>query len=207
MSLYRCAVCGSGRVVPETRQEGYNKKKGIMGMALFGLGGAVAGTSGNTVVYYHCADCGHTLNRCMPDFEKNSIDRFLLDPDNEANKFMLRMKKEQYSNIEWEEPIKEKNDSNEISLQDNQPLTYEEHRKEHELIEIAVLNALYKAKKPCTIRDMQADISCINYPNQKLSAAAKRLVEKRIIEKIVEKDKVYFKVIPNSKDEAIKMLS
>lgn len=229
MSIYRCAVCGSSRVVPETKQEGYNKKQGIFGMAVFGLGGAVAGASGNTVVYYHCADCGHTLNRCMSDFEKSNIDRYLLDPDNEANKIMLRMEKKQYPNIEWEEPIKEKNDSAEISIQDNQPLTHEEYKQRLEEIQQmrekyakksekiqqqripiaeAILNALYKAEKPCTITEMRnIDESCKEYSNQELSYIAMQLIKKNIIEKIAENHKAYFKAVPNSKDEAIKMLS
>ncbi len=227
MSIYRCAVCGSSRVVPETKQEGYNKKQGILGMAVFGLGGAVAGASGNTVVYYHCADCGHTLNRCMSDFEKNSIDRYLLNPDNEANKTMLRIEKKQYPNIEWEESTIEKNDSAEIPIQDNQPLTDEEYKKRLEEIQQmrekyaqkrkfqqpqipvaeAILNALYKAEKPCTISEMQnIDEACKEYSNQELSSIARQLIDKKIIEKIVENHKAYFKAIPDSKDEAVKML-
>ena len=42
MSLYRCAMCGSTKIVLETKQEGYNKKKGIWGAVLFGGIGALA---------------------------------------------------------------------------------------------------------------------------------------------------------------------
>ena len=227
MSLYRCAVCGSSRVVPETKQEGYNKSKGILGMALFGLGGAVAGTSGNSVVYYHCADCGHTLNRCMSEIDKKFLEQYLLKPTDNVSIMRLKEYKKQYPNIEWEEPIKEKNNT-EILMQDK----YEKHKKEHKQqseeiqqmreknakeleeirqqkipIEMAILNALYKADKPCTILEMQKiELSCMIYSNQKLSATARQLVEKNIIEKSTENCKAYFKAIPNSKDEAIKML-
>lgn len=228
MSIYRCAVCGSSKVVPETKQEGYNKKKGIMGMALFGLGGAVAGTSGNTVVYYHCADCGHTLNRCMSGVDKEFLEKYLLEPTNAAYVNRLREYKKQYPNIEWEEPIKEQDNNVEISRQNAYEKYNEEHKKQAEEIqrmraeyaqeleevrqqkipvEMAILNALYKAEKPCTILEMQKiELSCMIYSNQKLSAAARQLVEKKVIEKIIENCKVYFKAIPDSKDEAVKML-
>lgn len=41
MDLYRCAVCGSTRIVTEVRNEGYNTKKGVIGTALFGAIGAL----------------------------------------------------------------------------------------------------------------------------------------------------------------------
>ena len=305
MSIYRCAVCGSSRVVPETKQEGYNKKQGILGMALFGLGGAVAGASGNTVVYYHCPACGHTLNRCMPDFEKNNIDKYLLDPNDETNKSMLRMEKKQYPNIEWEEPIKEENNSVGISIRDKQSCTYEEHKQksekispefekflqlekateeqqqflkelqqrqeeeqqesekylrrqkaieehqqrlkelqqkteeqrqkaivEHEqkrkelhqkmeelrpkidehqkrqkAIMMAILNALYKAEKPCTLPEMQnIEESCKEYSVHQLAATVRHLLSINIVERFEENKKVYYRVIPKSRDEAIKIL-
>lgn len=101
MALYRCAMCGSSKIVPETKQEGYNKKKGIWGAVLFGGIGALAGTSGNTVTYYHCGDCGAVLNRTMQPFEKESIERCLASPD--VFESSLKSYKERYKNIEWEE--------------------------------------------------------------------------------------------------------
>ena len=101
MSIYRCAMCGSTKIVPETKQEGYNKKKGILGAVLFGGIGALAGTSGNTVTYYHCGDCGAVLNRTMLPFEKESIERCLASPDTFESS--LKSYKERYKNIEWEE--------------------------------------------------------------------------------------------------------
>lgn len=229
MAIYRCAVCGSSKVVAETKQEGYNKNKGIFGMALFGLGGAVAGASGNTVIYYHCADCGHTLNRCMSGVDKEFLEKYLLEPTNAAYVNRLREYKKQYPNIEWEEPTKEENNSIKISVQNNYEKNKEEHKQQAEEIqqirekyakeleeirqqkipiEMAILNALYKTEKPCTILDMQKiELSCMIYSNQQLSATTRRLVEKNIIEKSIENCKAYFKAIPNSKDEAIKMLS
>lgn len=94
-------MCGSSKIVPETKQEGYNKKKGIWGAVLFGGIGALAGTSGNTVTYYHCGDCGAVLNRTMIPAEKESIERCLASPDTFESS--LKSYKEQYKNIEWEE--------------------------------------------------------------------------------------------------------
>ena len=96
----RCAMCGSKNVRTETKQEGYNKKKGILGVALFGGIGALAGTSGNTVTYYHCAECQHVLNRCMPEFDKFEIETALSHPDISVEG-LIRWKKK-YKNIEWE---------------------------------------------------------------------------------------------------------
>lgn len=233
MALYRCAVCGSSRVVPETRQEGYNKKHGILGMALFGLGGAVAGVGGNEVVYYHCADCGHTLNRCMSEVDKKFIDEYLREPTKFGND-MLRRYKKQYPNIEWEEP---KEDTSEILRQESlrkerleriRKMNSEEHnqrmgkiqqlqknnaeelekiRQQNIPADIAILNALYNLEKPLTILDMmEREPSCMIYTNQKLSSTARVLCEKKIIERVEENLKAYFRAIPSSKDEAIKML-
>lgn len=103
MSLYRCAMCGSSKIVLETKQEGYDTKKGIWGAVLFGGIGALAGTSGKTVTYYHCGDCGQVLNRTMMSVEKDSIDRCLDNPV--IYESSLKRYKERYRNIEWEEPI------------------------------------------------------------------------------------------------------
>jgi hypothetical protein len=228
MGLYRCAVCGSSRVTPETKQEGYNKKRGTIGMALFGLGGAVAGAGGNTVVYYHCLDCGHTLNKCMSEFEKNNIDRYLLDPDNESNKIMLRMEKKQYPNIEWEESIKAAENSNADSYTKPEGPVYteEEHKKaleelrgkmaqshkkeiEPELLPLAkaILNVLYDSGSPCTIGEIQnANETCKEYSYLQLNNIAKCLTEKKLVERFEKDHKAYYKVIPNTHEEAIKIL-
>lgn len=71
MSL-RCAVCGSKRITIETKKEGYDLKKGVIGQALIGIPGALAGINEKDTTYYHCADCGQVLNRAMYAFESNS---------------------------------------------------------------------------------------------------------------------------------------
>jgi hypothetical protein len=227
MGLYRCAVCGSSRVTPETKQEGYNKKRGTIGMALFGLGGAVAGAGGNTVVYYHCLDCGHTLNKCMSEFEKNNIDRYLLDPDNEANKIMLRIEKKQYPNIEWEETIKAAENNADRYTKPEEPVYVEEehkkaleelrgkieqsHKKEIEPEVLptakAILNILYESGSPCTIGEIQnSNEACKEYSYSQLNNIVKCLIEKKIVEKFEKNYKSYYKTIPSTQEEAIKIL-
>ena len=56
----------------------------------------VAAASENTVVYYYCADCGHTLNRCMSGVDKEFLEKYLLEPTNAAYVNRLREYKKQY---------------------------------------------------------------------------------------------------------------
>lgn len=101
----RCAVCGSTRIVTETRKEGYNLKKGIVGSVLFGGMGAIAGTSGNEVTYYHCGDCGQTLNKCMHEYEEMELEFALKTQDSEYAFFINRVNemKNKYPNAGWDE--------------------------------------------------------------------------------------------------------
>lgn len=98
---FRCAACGSTRIRYDTKKEGYSISKGLLGAALLGTAGALAGTDGKKTGYYHCPDCGVTLSYTMPETTSLYIDKLLLDP--EHNKDMLRFYKQQYPNIEWEE--------------------------------------------------------------------------------------------------------
>lgn len=100
MSL-RCAVCGSKRITAETRKEGYDVVKGVVGTALVGIPGALAGAGGKANVYYHCADCGQVLNKTMLSVESDWIDMLLENPANWQNQ--LKEKKAKYKNIEWED--------------------------------------------------------------------------------------------------------
>ena len=53
----RCKVCGSKNITREIKKEGYDIKKGVIGTALIGVPGALAGAVGKDTIYYHCADC------------------------------------------------------------------------------------------------------------------------------------------------------
>lgn len=101
----RCAVCGSTKIVTETKKEGYNLKKGIVGSVLFGGIGAIAGTSGNEVSYYHCGDCGQTLNKCMHEYEEMELEFALKTQDSADTFFINRVNKmkNKYPNAGWDE--------------------------------------------------------------------------------------------------------
>ena len=97
----RCAVCGSKNVVKEFKKEGYDVKKGVVGTVLVGLPGALAGAGGKDVTYYHCADCGQVMNRPMYQVESDWIDKLLENPKQWSE--LLKKKKKEYKNIEWDE--------------------------------------------------------------------------------------------------------
>ena len=170
-------------------------------MALFGLGGAMAGASGNTVVYFHCADCGHTLNRCMSAVDKEFLEKYLLEPTNAAYVGRLREYKKQYPNIEWEEPTIDDNSS----VNTNQANINKDNLEKEDIhdIEVAIINALYEIGMPCTIAEIQAmDKSCKKYTIPHLSFAARCLVKANIIEKSIENNETCFSTILSSKKEA-----
>ena len=96
----RCKVCGSKNITREIKKEGYDIKKGVIGTALIGVPGALAGAVGKDTIYYHCADCGHVLNQPMASYESDRIDRAIYYS---KDKIELRALKQLYKNIEWEE--------------------------------------------------------------------------------------------------------
>ena len=101
----RCAVCGSTRIVTEKRKEGYHLKKGTIGSVLRGGIGAIAGTRGNEVTYYHCGDCGQTLNKCMHEYEEMELEFALKTQDSGDTFFINRVNemKNKYPNAGWDE--------------------------------------------------------------------------------------------------------
>lgn len=100
MSL-RCAACGSKRIIVESKKEGYDVVKGVVGTALIGVPGALAGAGGKKNTYYHCAACGQIFNMPMLSVESDLIDKMLENPANWKN--LLKEKKAIYKNIEWED--------------------------------------------------------------------------------------------------------
>ena len=96
----RCATCGSKNVYVETKKEGYNLKAGVIGTALVGVPGALAGTVGNDTKYYHCRECGQTLNKPMMSIESDWIDKWIANPIDYQDE--LKSMKSKYKNIEWE---------------------------------------------------------------------------------------------------------
>lgn len=111
MALYRCAACGSANVVTDKQSEGvsYNYKKGIVGAAVFGAGGAIAGIENKSVQVFKCSDCGVTLTYSMPDDMKSIIDFCLLSASARDNinyhgvPMTWSFIKQKYKNIETTE--------------------------------------------------------------------------------------------------------
>lgn len=98
----RCYKCGSKNVQIETEKDkSYSIGKGLVGTALFGTGGAVMGVNGKVTenTKYVCRDCGCSENFCMLPLINQSID----DAIATNNLSFLRITKERFPNIEWEE--------------------------------------------------------------------------------------------------------
>ena len=74
MAMYRCAACGSDKVVVGTVKDGYSFKKGVLGVAAFGAVGAVAGLDGKKRESYKCMACGMELAQPMDQATKMAID-------------------------------------------------------------------------------------------------------------------------------------
>ena len=72
--MYRCAACGSDKVVVGTVKDGYSFKKGVLGVAVFGAVGAVAGLDGKKHESYKCMACGMELAQPMDQATKMAID-------------------------------------------------------------------------------------------------------------------------------------
>lgn len=99
MSLYRCAVCGSARVVEDTENNGFSYGKAAVGYAVFGVVGTVAGINGKKNGVFKCADCGHTMMEPMDAKTKEIIDACVMFPEERAKHNWNRLKS-RYPNIE-----------------------------------------------------------------------------------------------------------
>lgn len=73
----RCSNCGSKNIALITRNDGYSIKKGVIGTALFGTVGAVAGIDGKKKQVFHCSDCGGDFDSPMSSDIENSIEKAL----------------------------------------------------------------------------------------------------------------------------------
>lgn len=81
MSLYRCAACGSPNVAKVEKNDGFSYGKALVGTAVFGTIGAVAGINGKKRYVYSCPDCGKILPNPMDDITKDKIDLVMTNPD------------------------------------------------------------------------------------------------------------------------------
>ena len=74
MALYRCAACGSPRVMVGSEKDGFSYKKAVAGTLVFGMPGVVAGLDGKAKQVYKCPDCGLTMDAPMAFDIKMLID-------------------------------------------------------------------------------------------------------------------------------------
>ena len=101
-----CAACGNPRVIIENDKDGYSFKKGLVGTALMGPMGAVAGVAGKEVTVYYCPKCGARLHNCMPEYEVSYILDLLKDAKtSSASKVALYREKDKYPNMLWPEEL------------------------------------------------------------------------------------------------------
>lgn len=69
-------------------------------------------------------------------------------------------------------------------------------QKENENIKEKIVVALREINRPVTITELQNENTEMgNYSNQKISALLRQLVEEKLVERIPDKKKTYFKLI------------
>ena len=69
-------------------------------------------------------------------------------------------------------------------------------QKENENIKEKIVVALREINRPVTITELQNEnVEMSNYSNQKISALLRQLVEEKLVERIPDKKKTYFKLI------------
>jgi len=197
----RCAVCGSKRVVTETKKEGYNIKKGIVGGILFGTTGSIiGGTNGNEVTYYHCADCGHTINKCMYDWETDEIDTAINNKDSLYYLNILRDKKKKYPNIEWDEKIEKKQDAN-IQITVSEPkekkLDIDIIIKDNDFLEGMIFDVIEQSGTSISVLQLVTIPEFSKYSKQKLADTLRKMVEKKFLNSEIRNNHKCFSLVPN----------
>ena len=69
-------------------------------------------------------------------------------------------------------------------------------QKENETIKAKIVETLRELNKPVIINELQgANEELANYSNQKISALLTQLVNNKIVERVVDKKKAYFKLV------------
>ena len=94
---YWCAACGNPDIIVEDTKSGYSMGKGIVGTAVLGPVGAVAGLDGKKTTSYYCPKCGARLDHCMPDYQVNNILTLLKNP--EINRSSIEKAHERFPNM------------------------------------------------------------------------------------------------------------
>ena len=191
MAMYRCAACGSSRVVTEQRQEQYyDTRKGLMGTMLMGSAGGLMGISTNTVTCYHCLACGQILSQPMNNQEKEMIDWYLEEPYRRSS--FLKEEKEKYPNIEWEDCDSGITDiSKQTSMGDERsPEKIESEKKQRiDIREITIKLLSGEVKKTLPELHKESGLIC---GQQFYASELRRMVMAGIIEQEMGDRKTYF---------------
>ena len=173
----RCAACGSKKVVTDISKEGYSVSKGIIGTAILGSAGAVMGVNAKNKTYYHCLECGQVLSDSMDLATSGKIDVYMIKP--EEYKFELRILKEKYPNIEWDE--NEDKDSNKKSEWKRETTKDFKTRTEEDIAN-AILEYYNKIKVPyLEYTNIMKNVLKGEEKSRKLEEALKILEERGII--------------------------
>lgn len=167
-NYFRCPWCGSSAVSTETKKEGYDIKKGLIGTALFGTGGAVMGINMNEKKYNYCQMCRKTFTQCMPVATIKDIERLLRDSNGDHP--LLKMYKNHYPNFEMDNIINANNNSS-VNID---KLSAEE-----------LADTLYEYCKKYQIKEIKEDDLCNRIAGKMIGRAfeALRILEKRGVAK------------------------
>lgn len=101
MATYRCAICGSANVTKQESNSGFSYKKALVGTAVFGTIGTVAGINGKNKTAYVCTDCGSEMPYPMDRATMDMIDIVMTAPQYLA-KTLPPSILEQYFNVKKE---------------------------------------------------------------------------------------------------------
>ena len=102
----RCPYCGSNKIFLTSQNDGYSMKKGLIGAAVLGPVGAVAGIDGKTKQVFHCPSCNNDTHDLMNSATDTAISSAIFKKDVDS----LKRYKAQYPNIEWEQDLIDNND-------------------------------------------------------------------------------------------------
>lgn len=70
----------------------------------------------------------------------------------------------------------------------------------------AILSALYKAGKPCSVSELMEIEECRKYSNQSIAATARSMFERGVLGRDIKDQKMYFYPIPDSLENAMEIM-
>ena len=70
----------------------------------------------------------------------------------------------------------------------------------------AILSALYKAGKPCSVSELMEIEECRKYSNQSIAATARSMIERGVLGRDIKDQKMYFYPIPDSLENAMEIM-